>query len=50
MIVVVGALEKAFGVKELVVASYQAASGAGQGGIDALHEQIDAVAGKNLGS
>jgi aspartate-semialdehyde dehydrogenase len=50
MIVVVGALEKAFGVKELVVASYQAASGAGQGGIDALHEQIDAVAGKNLGN
>jgi aspartate-semialdehyde dehydrogenase len=50
MIVVVGALEKAFGVKELVVASYQAASGAGQGGIDALHEQLDAVAGKNLGS
>jgi len=45
MIVVVGALEKVFGVKELVVASYQAASGAGQGGIDALHEQLDAVAG-----
>ena len=50
MIVVVGALEQAFGVKELVVASYQAASGAGQGGIDALHEQINAVAGKDLGS
>ena len=50
MIVVVGALEKAFGVKELVVASYQAASGAGQGGIDSLQEQMDAVAGKNLGS
>jgi len=49
MIVVVGALEEAFGVSELVVASYQAASGAGQAGIDALHEQIDAVAGKNLG-
>ena len=50
MIVVVGALEKAFGVSELVVASYQAASGSGQGGIDALHEQISAVAGKNLGN
>ena len=50
MIVVVGALEKAFGVKELIVASYQAASGAGQAGIDTLHEQMNAVAGKNLGS
>ena len=50
MIVVVGALEKAFGVSELVVASYQAASGTGQSGIDTLHEQISAVAGKNLGN
>ena len=50
MIVVVGALEKAFGVKELIVASYQAASGAGQAGIDTLQEQMNAVAGKNLGS
>lgn len=50
MIVVVGALHKAYGVKELVVASYQAASGAGQSGIDGLHTQIDAVAGKNLGN
>ena len=50
MIVVVGALEKAFGVKELVVSSYQAASGAGQSGIDALQEQLSAVAGKDLGS
>jgi len=49
MIVVVGALEKAFGVNELVVASYQAAAGAGQCRIDGLHAQIDAVAGKNLG-
>jgi aspartate-semialdehyde dehydrogenase len=50
MIVVVGALEKAFGVKELVVSSYQAASGAGQAGIDALQEQLSAVAGKDLGT
>ena len=50
MIVVVGALHREFGVKELVVSSYQAASGAGQSGIDALHEQINAVAGKDLGS
>ena len=50
MIVVVGALRKAFGVKELVVASYQAASGAGQAGIDTLHAQMSEVAGKDLGS
>jgi aspartate-semialdehyde dehydrogenase len=50
MIVVVGALHRAYGVKELVVASYQAASGAGQSGIDGLHTQIDAVAGLNLGN
>jgi aspartate-semialdehyde dehydrogenase len=37
-------------VKELVVSSYQAASGAGQAGIDALQAQISAVAGKDLGS
>ena len=50
MIVVVGALRNAFGVKELVVASYQAASGAGQEGIETLQSQISSVAGKNLGS
>lgn len=50
MIVVVGALREAFGVKELVVASYQAASGAGQEGIDTLQAQISSVAGKNLGN
>jgi aspartate-semialdehyde dehydrogenase len=49
MIVAMGALNKKFGLKELVVASYQAASGAGQSGIDALREQILEVAGKNLG-
>jgi aspartate-semialdehyde dehydrogenase len=49
MIVAMGALNKKFGLKELVVASYQAASGAGQSGIDTLREQISAVAGKNLG-
>jgi aspartate-semialdehyde dehydrogenase len=49
MIVAMGALNRKFGLKELVVASYQAASGAGQSGIDALREQISAVAGTNLG-
>ena len=33
MIVAMGALHKQYGLKELVVASYQAASGAGQSGI-----------------
>ena len=49
MIVALGALHKEYGLKELVVSSYQAASGAGQPGIDALREQISAVAGTNAG-
>ncbi len=50
MIVAVGALHRAFGLTEMVVASYQAASGAGQAGIDALYAQLDKVAGtRSLG-
>jgi len=49
MIVAIGALHKKFELKELVVASYQAASGAGQSGIDALREQISQVAGTKAG-
>ncbi|MGA0902255.1 MAG: aspartate-semialdehyde dehydrogenase [Candidatus Nanopelagicaceae bacterium] len=49
MIVAMGALHKKYELKELVVASYQAASGAGQSGIDTLYKQVDSVAGKNLG-
>jgi aspartate-semialdehyde dehydrogenase len=45
MIVAVGALHRAFGLRELVVASYQAASGAGQAGIDTLYAQLEKVAG-----
>jgi aspartate-semialdehyde dehydrogenase len=45
MIVAVGALHRTFVLKELVVASYQAASGAGQVGIDTLYAQLDKVAG-----
>jgi aspartate-semialdehyde dehydrogenase len=45
LIVAVGALHRAFGLEELVVASYQAASGAGQAGIDTLYAQLDKVAG-----
>ena len=44
MIVVLGALHRRYGLKEIVVASYQAASGAGQAGIDELRSQIAAVA------
>ena len=50
MIVVVGAMHQAFGLEELVVSSYQAASGAGQAGIDTLYAQMDKVAGtRSLG-
>ena len=49
MIVAMGALNKEFGLKELVVSSYQAASGAGQPGIDTLQAQLVEVAGKGLG-
>jgi aspartate-semialdehyde dehydrogenase len=45
MIVAVGALHAEFGLDELVVSSYQAASGAGQEGIDTLHDQLSKVAG-----
>ncbi len=44
MIVAIGALHRAYGVKELVVSSYQAASGAGDEGIDVLRDQMSAVA------
>ncbi|GAA1963890.1 aspartate-semialdehyde dehydrogenase [Kitasatospora viridis] len=49
MIVAIGALHSEFGLRELVVASYQAASGAGQAGIDALREQTARVAGTAVG-
>src|SRR6202045_3486826 len=45
LIVAVGALHRAFGLEELVVASYQAASGAGQAGIDTLYGQLEKVGG-----
>jgi aspartate-semialdehyde dehydrogenase len=49
MIVAMGALHNQYGLKELVVASYQAASGAGQSGLDILREQIKLVANTNSG-
>jgi aspartate-semialdehyde dehydrogenase len=45
MIVAMGALHAEYNLQALVVASYQAASGAGQPGIDALREQMSKVAG-----
>jgi aspartate-semialdehyde dehydrogenase len=49
MIVAMGALHKQYGLKELVVASYQAASGAGQSGINTLRDQINKVANTSAG-
>ncbi len=51
MMATVGALHKEYGLRELVVASYQAASGAGQSGVDTLLNQVSKVAGdRALGS
>jgi len=41
-----GALHAGWGLKELVVASYQAASGAGQLGIDRLYDEIAVLSGR----
>ena len=49
MIVAMGALHQEYELKELVVSSYQAASGAGQAGLDTLRAQIKQVAGTNVG-
>jgi aspartate-semialdehyde dehydrogenase len=49
MIVVMGALHREYELQELVVSSYQAASGAGQAGIETLRAQIQAVAGTEAG-
>jgi aspartate-semialdehyde dehydrogenase len=45
LIVGVAALHRAFGLRELVLSSYQAASGAGQAGTDTLYTQLEKVAG-----
>ena len=50
MIVVLGALHRRWMLNELVVASYQAASGAGKPGIDELRAQVSALAGKDVGT
>jgi aspartate-semialdehyde dehydrogenase len=49
MMAAMGALHHEFGLRELVVASYQAASGGGQPAIDRLYAELNAVAGKEVG-
>jgi aspartate-semialdehyde dehydrogenase len=49
MMAAMGALHREFELRELVVSSYQAASGAGQPGIDRLQAELAAVAGKQVG-
>jgi aspartate-semialdehyde dehydrogenase len=45
-----GALHSGWGLRELIVSSYQAASGAGQTGVDRLYDEIEVVAGnRSLG-
>ncbi|KPC61136.1 aspartate-semialdehyde dehydrogenase [Streptomyces chattanoogensis] len=50
MIVALGALHAEYGLRELVVSSYQAVSGAGQAGIETLRAQLSAVSGTELGT
>src|SRR3954453_6767064 len=49
MIVSLGALHAEFGLRELVVSSYQAVSGAGRAGVDTQRRQLSLVAGTELG-
>jgi aspartate-semialdehyde dehydrogenase len=49
MMAAIGALHREFGLRELVVASYQAASGGGQVAIDRVYAETSAVAGKRVG-
>ncbi|GAB7103337.1 aspartate-semialdehyde dehydrogenase [Streptomyces phaeofaciens JCM 4814] len=50
MIVALGALHAAYGLRELVVSSYQAVSGAGRAGVETLRQQMSLVAGTDLGT
>jgi aspartate-semialdehyde dehydrogenase len=51
MIVALAPLHREYGLKELVLASYQAVSGAGKVGVDTLLDQIERVNGdRSLGS
>jgi aspartate-semialdehyde dehydrogenase len=48
MVVALGALHAQYQLRELVVASYQAASGAGQAGVDTLLDQVTKIAGDRV--
>jgi aspartate-semialdehyde dehydrogenase len=48
MIMAIAPLHHEYGLRELVLASYQAASGAGQIGVDTLHDQLSKVAGDRM--
>ena len=48
MIVAIAPLHREYGLRELVLASYQAVSGAGQIGVDTLHDQLSKVAGDRV--
>jgi aspartate-semialdehyde dehydrogenase (peptidoglycan organisms) len=51
MMAAMGALHREYGLRELVVASYQAVSGAGVAGVDRLYAEVEAVAGdRTLGT
>ena len=50
MIVAVGALHAEFGLRELVVSTYQAVSDAGRAGVETLRRQLSLVAGTELGT
>ncbi|MFF4790069.1 aspartate-semialdehyde dehydrogenase [Streptomyces sp. NPDC001276] len=50
MIVALGALHAEFGLRELVLSSYQAVSGAGHEGVETLRRQLSLVAGTELGT
>jgi aspartate-semialdehyde dehydrogenase len=49
MMAALGALHRSFDLRELVVASYQAVSGAGVAGVDRLYAELAAVVGKGVG-
>ncbi|MGG8408327.1 aspartate-semialdehyde dehydrogenase [Streptomyces sp. 12297] len=49
MIAAVAALHAAYGLEELTLATYQAASGAGRAGTEALRRQLSLVTGADLG-
>jgi aspartate-semialdehyde dehydrogenase len=48
MIVALAPLHREYGLRELVLASYQAVSGAGQIGVDTLHDQLTKIAGDRV--